>query len=220
MFVAEEYCRNNRNLAEAEAQKSIGSLKQENFELSEKFKEVEKNHRSTEAGLKNAKAQAEDQRQKLFVTETNLATERQTMLDLKTALQKAEEKVRLAKEEAQLVREVAEAEKKASYQLGAEETEARFSEELPEVCRDYCSISWAHALDAAGVLADSALRLPEKVFFPPEIREIPDGAPEASEQALVIPDAIPLLDNAKDFAKESISEGLGANSKAKEVPPP
>ena len=224
--MAEKYCRNNRNLAEAEAQshveveKSVGSLKQENLELAEKFKEAEKGRKSALARLKNAKTQAEDQRQKLFVTETNLATERQKMLDLKTALQKAEEKVRLAKEEAQLVREAAEAEKKASYQLGAEETEARLSKELPEVCRDYCSISWAHALDAAGVLADSALRLPEKVFFPPEIREIPDGAPEASEQALVIPDAIPLLDNAKDFAKESISEGLGANSKAKEVPPP
>ena len=64
------------------------------------------------------------------------------------------------------------------------------------------------------------MRLPEKVFFPPEIREIPDGALEASEQALVIPDAIPLLDNAKDPAKESVSEGLGAGSKAKEVPPP
>ena len=222
MFVAEEYCRNNRNLAEAEAQsrtkieKSVGSLKQENFELSEKFKEAEKNRWSAEAGLKNVETQTEDQHQKLFVTETNLATERQTMLDLKTALQKAEEKVRLAKEEAQLVREAAEAEKKASYQLGAKETEARLSEELPEVCRDYCSISWAHALDAAGVLADSALRLHEKVFFPPEIREIPDGASEASEQAPVILDAIPLLDN----AKESISEGLGANSKAKEVPPP
>ena len=43
--------------------------------------------------MKNAKTQAEDQRQKLFVTETNLATERQTVLDLKAALQKAEEQV-------------------------------------------------------------------------------------------------------------------------------
>ena len=49
------------------------------------------------------------------MTETNLATERQTVLDLKAALQKAEEEIRLAKEEAQLVREAAEAEKKASY---------------------------------------------------------------------------------------------------------
>ena len=142
------------------------------------------------------------------------------MLDLKAALQKAEEQVRLAKEEAQLVREAAEAEKKASYQLGAEETEARLSKELPEVCKDYCSISWAHALDAAGVPANSALRLPEKVFFPPEIREIPEGTPEASEQALVIPDAIPLHANAKDPVKESVSEGLGADSQAKVVPPP
>ena len=226
MFVAEEYCRNNRNLAEAEAQsraeveKSVGSLKQENFELSEKFKEAEKGRKSAEAGLKNAETQAEDQRQKLFVTETNLATERQTVLDLKAALQKAEEEVRLAKEEAQLVREATEAEKKASYQLRAEETEARLSEELPEVCKENCSISWPHALDAAGIPADSALRLPEKVFFLLEIREIPDGAPEAFDQAMVVLDAIPLLDKAKDLAKESVSEGLGADSQAKEVPPP
>ena len=84
------------------------------------------------------------------------------------------------------------------------------SEKIPEVCRDYCSISWAHALDVAGIPVDSVLRLPEKVFFPPEIQENPDGASEASEQAMAIPDAIPLLDKAKDPAKESISE----------VPPP
>ena len=68
MFVAEEYCRNNRNLAEAEAQswaevkKSAGSLKQENLELAEKFKEAEKGRKSALAGLKNAETQAEDQR--------------------------------------------------------------------------------------------------------------------------------------------------------------
>ena len=147
MFVAEEYCHNNRKLAEVEAlsrvevEKSVGSLKQENFELSEKFKEAEKGHKSAEAGLKNAETQAEDQRQKLFVTETDLATERQKVLDLTAALEKAVEEARLVKEEAQLVREAAEAEKKASYQLGVEETEAKLSKELLEVCRDYYSIS-------------------------------------------------------------------------------
>ena len=141
------------------------------------------------------------------------------MLDLKAVLQRAMEEVRLAKEEAQLVREAVEAEKKASYQLGAEETEAKLSEELPKVCKDYYSISWAHALDAAGVPTNLALRLPEKVFFPPEIREIPNGALEASEQAMAIPDAIPLLDKAKDPTKESVSEVLGADSQAKVVPP-
>ena len=144
------------------------------------------------------------------MTETRLATEKQTVLDLKSTLQKAEKEVRQAREEVQLIREAEEAEKKASYQLGVGETEAKLSEEILEVCRDYCSISWAHALDAAGIPADSTLRLPENVFFPLEIRENPDGAPEASEQAMAIPDAIPLLDKANDPAKESISE----------VPPP
>ena len=66
--MVEEYCRNKRNLAEAEAQsraeveRFVGSLKQENLELLEKFKEAEKNRRSAEAGLKNAETQAEDQR--------------------------------------------------------------------------------------------------------------------------------------------------------------
>jgi len=106
VFVAEEYCCNNRKLAEAEAlsraevEKSLGSLKQEQFELSEKLKEAKKNRWSVEAGLKNAESQVEDQRKKLFVTETNLATEKQTVLDLKAALQKAKEETRLAKEEA------------------------------------------------------------------------------------------------------------------------
>ena len=49
------------------------------------------------------------------MTEIDLATQRQLVIDLKVKLQKA-------KEEAQLVREAAEAEKKASYLLGVEET--------------------------------------------------------------------------------------------------
>ena len=102
----------------------------------------------------------------MYITETSLATEQQNVLDLKAALQKAQDEMRRVKEEAQLIREVVEAEKKASHQLGIQETEARLSEEIPEVCRDYCSISWARALDAAGIPADSALRLPENVFYP------------------------------------------------------
>ena len=145
--MAEEYCRDNHKLVEAEAQsrveveKSVGFLKQENLELAEKFKESKKAHKSALAGLKNAETLAEDQRQKLYVIETSLATEKQTVLDLKAALQKAEEEVRRAKEEAQLIREAAEVEKKAAYQLRTEETETRLSEKIPEVCRDYRSIS-------------------------------------------------------------------------------
>ena len=133
------------------------------------------------------------------MTETNLTTEKQTVLDLKAALQKAQEEARLAKEVAQLAKEASEAEKRVAYQLGAEETEARLSEELPEVCRDYCSISWAQVLNAAGIPADFALRLPERVFFPPEIREIPTDTTEAFEQPTVVPDAIPLAKIAGGF---------------------
>ena len=102
--------------------------------------------------MKTAEKQAEDQRQLLHVTEINLATKKQVILDLKATLQKAKDEVQLAKE-------AVEAEKRAAYQLGAEEMEARLTEELLEVCRDYCSISWAQALNAAGIPVDSSLRM-------------------------------------------------------------
>ena len=63
------------------------------------------------------------------------------MLDLKIALQKVEDELQRVKKEAQLIREATEAEKNASRQLGAQETKARLSEEIPDVCRDYCNIS-------------------------------------------------------------------------------
>jgi len=196
--------------------------------------------------LKTTEKQAEDQHQLLHVTEINLATEKQAVLDLKTALQKAKEEVQLAKEAA------AEVEKRAAYQLGVEETKARLTEELSKVCRDYCSISWAQALNATGVPVDSAIRLPENIFYPPEIREVPADAPEASEQPTVIPNAIPIakitrgsgqvtvqsedaegekgkgkgkgkkpFSKSKDPSKEIVTEaeGHGVGPKAKDVPP-
>ena len=72
--MAEEFCHSNRSLAEAEVQswneveKTVGSLKQEIFELTEKFKESEKQRKSAEAGLKSAETQPEDQRKELFMT--------------------------------------------------------------------------------------------------------------------------------------------------------
>jgi len=64
---------------------------------------------SAKASLKTAEKQAKDQRQKLHVIEINLATEKQMVLDLKAALQKAKEKTQLAKE-------AVEVEKRAAYQ--------------------------------------------------------------------------------------------------------
>ena len=68
------------------------------------------------------------------MTEIDLATQKQLVIDLKVELQKV-------KEGAQLAREAAEVEKKALYQLGVEETQVRLAEELLEVCRDYCDMS-------------------------------------------------------------------------------
>ena len=88
--------------------------------------------------MKTAERQAEEQRQKLHSTEIDLATQKKMVIDLQVELQKA-------KEEVQLAREAAEAEKKASYQLDVEETEIRLAEELSEVCRDYCDVTWDKA---------------------------------------------------------------------------
>ena len=97
--------------------------------------------------MKTAEKQAEDQHQTLHVTEINLATKKQTVLDLKAALQKA-------KKETQLAKEATEAEKRAAFQLGVEKTQVRLAKELLEVCTDYCSIIWGKALNVAGVPAD------------------------------------------------------------------
>ena len=143
VFVAEEFCRDNRSRADAEAQsrteieKALGSLKHDHLELTEKFKESEKQRKSAEVGWKNAETQAEDQRKELYSTQINLATEKQAVQDLKAALRKAEDELQRVKVEAQLIQEAAEAEKKAAYQLGAEATEAIFSEEIGRAsCRE------------------------------------------------------------------------------------
>ena len=84
-----------------------------------------------------------------------------------------------------------------------EETEVRLVEELLEVCRDYCDITWNKALTIIGVPADSVWRLSENICYHPEIRKVPDApspptpTPESSEQPLAIPDALALLEISK-----------------------
>ena len=76
--------------------------------MSKKFKDSDKARLSAEAGLKTMERQMEDQRQKLYMTEINLATKKQIVLNLKAKLQKAKEAARVA-------REAAEATMNASY---------------------------------------------------------------------------------------------------------
>ena len=128
--------------------------------------------------------QAEKQRQKIHSIEIDLATQKQMVIELQAELKKA-------KEEFQLAKKATEAEKKASYQLGVEETKIRLAEELSEVCRDYCNTTWA--LTVVGVPIDSVLRLLGSVYYHPQIREIPSASsppalvPDPSRQPLVVP---------------------------------
>ena len=101
------------------------------------------------------------------------------------------EELQKAREAAQLVKEAAEAEKQAAYMLGVEETQARLTEELSAVCREYYGISWGKALDAAGVPVGFDLRRPKSIYYDHEIRVLPDPdcshleqATQASEQSM------------------------------------
>ena len=92
VFVAEEWYRDARKQANAEAltradvEKSLGAARQEQIELFEKLKVVDQACSSAKAGLKTAERQAEDQRQKLHLTEIDLATQKQLVIDLKVEL--------------------------------------------------------------------------------------------------------------------------------------
>ena len=76
-----------------------------------------------------------------------------------------------------MAREAAEATVAASYERGVRDTEARLTEKVAVVCRDYVTESWGVALDQAAVPADSDLRRIENIFFLKDIEEIPSSDP-------------------------------------------
>ena len=103
-----------------------------------------------------------------------------------------------------------------------EETQARFTEELPEVCRDYCNAAQDEALNVAGVPTDLALRQPGSIYYHLNIHEVPGAipppraipspsafVPEASEQSLVAQTALPPPKALKGSSKTG-DQGQGA----------
>ena len=86
--MAKEWYREADNRAEAEAftraevEKSLGAVKQEQLELSEKLKSADQARSNAEAGLKIAERQTKEQRQKLYSTEIELAMKKQMVIDL------------------------------------------------------------------------------------------------------------------------------------------
>ena len=176
IFVAEEWAKKFREDLNIEVQsclttkKATSVLRLEKDRLNKEIKEALKARDSAEAGLKTTTKQAEDMCQQLHLSEINLAIEKQMVLDLKVELLKT-------KEAACLAREAAEATVAASYEHEMADTEARLTEEVATVCKDYLTMSWGVALDRATIPADSDLRKSENIFFPEDIREIPGSVP-------------------------------------------
>ena len=197
--------------ARSEVEVELGTLKEKQSKLAERMKEAVRARDSVEVGLKTTEKQVEDLRKLLHYNEINLATEKQLVTELHEELKKAREVV-------QLVNEAAEAEKQAAYTLGVEETQARLTEELTAVCRDYCSISWGKALDVAGVPMGSNLRRPESIYYDPEICELPgsdSSHPEQATQVSAQPKADQVPHAALEVPKDS-NQGSGQGKKVED----
>ncbi|XP_030963366.1 protein casc4-like [Quercus lobata] len=208
IFVAEEWAKKAREDLHNEAQsrriaeRAIGDLKKENDSLSHEVKEAKKGRDSAEAGLKNATKQANDMRLQLRQFEENLRTEKQAVSDLKAELTKVKGEARLAKEAAE--KAVA-----TFYERGVKDTEVRLAEEVATVCREYITLSWGVALDRAAVPADSNLKKAENIFFPEEVREIPDEVVTEEpllRKALSSDSAMPETEDAQPAVKDKLPE--------------
>ena len=97
--------------------------------MAEQLKEAVRVRDSAEAGLKTTERQFEEVRKELHYFETNLATKKQMVTELR-------EELRKAREAAQLLKEATEAEKQAAYTLKVQETQSRLIEEFSAVARD------------------------------------------------------------------------------------
>ena len=189
VYVAKDWVRSASNKLDIETQnlhdveKALGVANHEKTQLAKKLKAVESACQSTEVGLKNAEAQAEDQRKELYTIQLNLDTEQVAILDLKAKLQKAEEALKVAQEAAKVA-------ETSVYERGVLETEARLTAEVTVVCREYCAETYNQVLDQAGIPADFNLRRVDQVYYlkglrentiaPPPLTALPFPPPEQS----------------------------------------
>lgn len=60
----------------------------------------------------------------------------------------------------------------------------RLAEELSEVYRDYCDVSWDRALDVASASTDSVWRQRGSIYYHPDIHKAPSAASSHSTLAL------------------------------------
>ena len=95
------------------AEAHLNALKDKQSQMADQVKKALQDKASAEAGLKTTERQAESLRSELHLCEINLETEKQMVKELYEELHKA-------REDAQLLKEAAKAEKQASYTLGVE----------------------------------------------------------------------------------------------------
>ena len=128
-------------------------------------------------------------------------------MDLKAELQKVKKVTRGA-------REAFKAAETTSYKRGVLETETRLAKEVIGVCMDYCTKTWAKALNQVGVPVDSELRRSESVCFPKDIREILEMLPTPIADLFPLPRQFPATQAPTPHAEDLIGVGKG-----KEVQP-
>ena len=216
--MAEEWVKNSRNEkrvaldARDTAKAQLGALKDKQAQMAEQVKQALRDKDSVEAGLKTTERQAEDLRKELHYCEINLATEKQMVTDLR-------EKLRKAREAAQLLKEATEAEKQAAYTLGVQETQSRRTEEFSTVVRDYYDITWGKALDAVGISADSSLRRPESIYYDSDICELPSSGSPPPQQPAQVSEA-PTADHAPPAPVEVPTDSRQDAGQGKKVETP
>ena len=206
--------------ARSKTKVELGALKENHSKMAEQLKEAVRARDNVEAGLKTTERQFEEVRKQLHYTEINMATEKQLVIELR-------EELRKAREEAELLKEAAEAEKQIAYTLGVQETQARLTEEFSAVARDYYDISWGKALDVAGIPADSSLRRPESIYYDLDIHELSgrsSSLPKQPAQVFEVPkaDQVPLahveasMDSHQDVGKVKEVEAFRGKDKGKD----
>ena len=132
-----------------------------------------------------------------------------------------------AKEAAQEAKEATKASEQKSYNLGVQEIEARLTEELAKVYKEYHHEVWIKALNLARVLAASKWRKAENIYYRQDLRKAPtpflgpgaNAAPKAiaPEQHSTTQASLPPHETSKGPSKASDqSQGVEV-PKAKEL---
>ena len=162
-----------------EATKSLTTSEQNVEALKKRLADEESARKNADLAVSSFQRQAADQGKKLKEATDQLKAFKEKVSLLMNQLEEAQRLgARAEKEKDEAEKARAEAEKakdeaeQRGYDEGVAETEDRFRNEVPIVCRAYCAQTWEEALNRAGIEPSSELRRPENTFFPSAIRAL------------------------------------------------